>query len=68
MLKNSVGENAGKIWRLLNEKGELTVAQIKKELKIKNEDLYMAIGWLLREENLCCHEEDDKQYFGSKSN
>ncbi len=60
MLQHSVGENAGKIWRLLDEKGELSFAQIKKELKAKNEDLYMAIGWLLRENQINCNEEDDK--------
>ncbi len=66
MLQDLVGENAGKVWRLLNEKGELTFTQIKKELKGKNEDLYMAIGWLLRENNIYCHEEDDKMFFVSR--
>jgi 3-methyladenine DNA glycosylase AlkD len=60
MIQHSVGENAGKIWRLLDEKGELSFAQIKKELKAKNEELYMAIGWLLRENQINCKEEDDK--------
>ena len=66
MLQNSVGDNAGKIWRLLNDKGELTFTQIKKELKGKNEELYMSIGWLLRENVISCREEDDKLYYSSK--
>ena len=44
MIQHSVGENAGKIWRLLDEKGELSFAQIKKELKAKNEDVYAWIN------------------------
>ena len=37
-MQNSIGENAGKVWRLLNENGEMTFAQIKKGLKAKNEE------------------------------
>lgn len=66
MLQHATGENAGKIWRLLNEKGELTFAQIKKELKGKNEDLYMAIGWLLRENAVYSDEQEEKVVFGCK--
>ncbi len=66
MLQHLIGENAGKVWRLLNEKGELTFAQIKKELKGKNEELYMALGWLLRENAIYSHDEDDKVFFGCK--
>ena len=66
MLKDSVGTDAGRIWHLLNEKGEMTFAQIKKDLKGKNEDLYMAIGWLLRENNIYSRVEDEKMVFGYK--
>jgi len=66
MLQHLIGENAGKVWRLLNEKGELTFAQIKKELKGKNEELYMALGWLLRENAIYSRDEEEKTFFGCK--
>jgi hypothetical protein len=66
MMQNSIGENAGKVWRLLNENGEMTFAQIKKGLKAKNEELYLALGWLFRENAVYCRENEDNVFYGCK--
>lgn len=66
MLQNVIGENSGKVWRLLNEKGELTFNQIKKELKLKNEEIYLALGWLFREDVIYSCEKDETLYFGCR--
>lgn len=53
MLQERAGELAGKIWNALNEKGEMSVKTLKKTAKIRFEkDLYLGLGWLLREGKL----------------
>ena len=46
-----IGENAGLIWAAL-ENGALALKALKKATKLKNEDLYLALGWLAREGKL----------------
>ena len=49
MLQEKAGELAGKVWEVLHTEGELS----GKDLKAKSEkDLYLALGWLLREDKL----------------
>lgn len=44
---------AGAIWNALNENGAMTTKELKKATKTKSEkDLYLGIGWLLREDKL----------------
>lgn len=53
MLNEIAGEIAGKIWNALNENGQLTGKDLKKAAKLKNEkDLYIGLGWLLREDKI----------------
>lgn len=49
MLKEKAGEVAGEIWNALNEHGDLTFTALKKVTKETNDNLYLGIGWLLRE-------------------
>lgn len=46
-----IGENAGLVWAAL-ENGALALKALKKATKLKNEELYMALGWLAREGKL----------------
>ena len=43
------GENAGKVWRALNENGEMPISKISKLTKLKSAEVYGALGWLGRE-------------------
>jgi hypothetical protein len=48
-----VGTLAGAIWNALNENGALNTKDLKKVAKIKTDkDLYLALGWLLREDKV----------------
>lgn len=48
-----VGTLAGAIWNALNENGALNTKDLKKAAKIKTDkDLYLALGWLLREDKV----------------
>ena len=43
-----IGENAGRVWGAL-QNGALDLKALKKATKLKNEELYLALGWLARE-------------------
>jgi len=47
-----IGENAGKIWSILNLEGEIDILNISKLTKIEEKDTYLAIGWLAREKKI----------------
>ena len=48
-----VGTLAGALWNALNENGALNTKDLKKVAKIKTDkDLYLALGWLLREDKV----------------
>jgi predicted transcriptional regulator len=44
-----IGENAGKIWRLLDAEGEVNTKYISKLLQMEEKDVQSALGWLARE-------------------
>lgn len=52
MLQEKAGEFAGKIWNVLNGTEGLTTAQIKKAAELADKDLYLGLGWLLREDKV----------------
>ncbi|GAY29748.1 hypothetical protein IMSAGC014_01791 [Bacteroidaceae bacterium] len=57
MLQEKAGALAGKIWQALNENGELVGKDLRKILKIRSDkDLYLGIGWLLREDKVVTKE------------
>ena len=56
MIKNEIGHNAGKVWGILNEKGELPLKTLKATSGFTEKDLYLALGWLAREGKVFMHE------------
>ena len=59
MITNEIGLNAGKVWDLLNEQGEHSIKELEKKLKLSDNDFFMAIGWLARENKIFHFEEDN---------
>lgn len=60
MLKEKAGVIAGQIWEALNgkEKG-MTQKELKKAAKVKaDKDLFLGLGWLLREDKIETKEEE----------
>lgn len=54
-LIDAIGDNAGDVYRYLEEQqddGRVRATEIKDELKMTTADIYQAIGWLAREDNL----------------
>lgn len=49
MNTETIGTWAGAVWAALNEADALGTKQIKKITKLKDKELYAALGWLARE-------------------
>lgn len=59
MDKYIIGNNAGIVWRLLNNGKKWSYDEIKKASGLSDRDLNLAIGWLAREDKI--YFETDKQ-------
>ena len=62
MEKKRIGLNAGKVWRILNEKGELSMFTLCHELGLTFEDVAIAIGWLARENKILLRKKEGMLY------
>ena len=51
-VESVIGENAGRIWQLLKDKGPQMLVTMPKALNMKIADVDRAIGWLAREGKL----------------
>lgn len=52
MNTEAIGNYAGAVWQALNEADALGVKQIKKITKLKDKEVYAALGWLARENKI----------------
>ncbi|MDD4226846.1 MAG: winged helix-turn-helix domain-containing protein [Mariniphaga sp.] len=64
MITNEIGLNAGKIWTFLNEKGDHSVKDLIKKIKLSTADFYMAVGWLAREGKVNQYEQEGIMMIG----
>lgn len=56
-MNEKVGTIAGQIWNALNDNGALNTKDLKKAAKVKNDkDLFLGLGWLLREDKVALTE------------
>ena len=62
MYANDVGINAGAIWSLLSEKGKLSIREIGELTNFREQFIYLAFGWLLREDKIRFFEEKGVVY------
>ena len=58
-----IGTSAGSVWTALNEADALGVKQLKKITKLKEKEIYAALGWLACEGkiNIVSDPEDAKE-------
>ena len=63
MTVDVIGTNAGLIWQALATADALGVKQLKKTTKLKDKEVYAALGWLAREGkiNVATDPEDEKE-------
>ena len=58
MDKYEIGNMAGLVWQILNNKGKLSFEQLQEETMLGSESLFAAIGWLAREDKIDFDEQD----------
>ena len=56
MDREEIGLNAGLVWNALNESEGSTLKGLKKVTKLKDKQLYAALGWLSREDKVTIEE------------
>lgn len=63
MNAETIGASAGLVWNALNEADVLGVKQLKKITKLKDKEVFAALGWLAREGkiDMQCDPEDEKE-------
>lgn len=64
MNKDIIGLNAGKVWEALSVADALGVKQLKKVTKLKDKELFAALGWLAREDKIAIatDDKDEKEF------
>lgn len=59
MDKVQIGENAGIVWRTLENKSSLSFEELQAETNLDQLQLFTAIGWLAREDKISFNKEND---------
>ena len=59
MNTETIGQNARLVWEALNLGEALGTKQLKKMTKLKDKELYAALGWLAREGKINFQEAED---------
>lgn len=57
MTVEQIGTYAGEVWKAISE-GNTTLKTIKKATKLKEKEIFAAVGWLAREGKLTLSEHD----------
>jgi len=52
MEKNIIGQYAGIIWNYVDKQRETTITELKKATNLHIKDIYLALGWLARENKI----------------
>lgn len=61
-----IGENAGKLWEVLELGSEFSASQLESKLDMSRDELFSAIGWLAREGKIYCRKQDNELFFSNK--
>lgn len=62
MLKNMIGADAGLIWRMLSERGVLSISELERLTGYRKQYIYLSLGWLSRENKINYLERNDDLY------
>jgi len=56
MIKSQIFSNALKIKIYLNPRGDVSIAELKEQLNLNEREIYLALGWLAREDKILLRE------------
>lgn len=64
MNKNSINDNAGIVWRVLNCAGrQVSYQELKRASHLSDMDLWIALGWLAREDKIAIEHAGQSLFF-----
>jgi hypothetical protein len=55
-IKENIGILAGKIWLFLSQNGQATTLELKAKMETSNTFMFLALGWLGREDKITISE------------
>ncbi len=61
-----IGILAGKIWNYLNLNGEVNSLKLKLDLEINRIQLFLALGWLLKEDKINLEKKNEEYFISLK--
>ena len=67
MLKHDIGLNAGNVYTLLSQRGRLSLRKIGELTKKSEYFIFLAMGWLLRENKIDVFEHNGELFFELKN-
>jgi len=65
-METTIGLYAGKIWEYLTRHPKVDVMKLKFELNITSSVLFMAVGWLAREDKISLTQDKNTLFIGLK--
>ncbi len=67
IMQEKAGVIAGAIWNVLDQVESMSAKDLKKAVKLKTEkELYLGLGWLLREDKLTIEGDEKEPVFSLK--
>lgn len=67
MEQMSIGENAGRLWNILDKVNEISIQDLRRQSQLTNEAIFTAIGWLAREGKVFICEKDRTVFLSNKT-
>ena len=61
-MREKIGEMAGRIWKILEKKGQVEILKLPQILKEKGEIVHQALGWLAREGKIIFHKKEGRVF------
>lgn len=62
MLKEKIGETAGRVWAILAEEGRIRISRLQKKVDAPRPLYYQALGWLAREGKIDYSQEKGRKF------
>ena len=58
MNNQEIGQNAGFLWQIFDNKGKIQISELQKIAELSFKDFYLALGWLTRGNNIKIYEKN----------
>jgi DNA-binding IclR family transcriptional regulator len=60
MVRSQILSNSTKILEYIEQKGEASINEIRDQLNLQKQEVYLAVGWLACEKKVYLRQDDDR--------